>query len=124
MVMVMVMVVMMITLMTMTVTISVTITLGPGTVVSTSGPTSVYSRRCHPKDTPLSYLFVCHPYLHNLRSGTVVLSVQAMQAYGGARVQLHAFLSLNDGEIQFHNPAVVPLWKEISLLMTRRVCWL
>ena len=43
MVMVMVVVMMMIMPMTMTVTVSVTITLGPGTVVSTSFPTSVFS---------------------------------------------------------------------------------
>ena len=62
--MMMVMVMMMITPMAMTVTVSVTITLGPGTVVSTSGPTSVFSRRCHPKATPFSYSFICYPHLH------------------------------------------------------------
>jgi hypothetical protein len=62
----------------MTMTVSVTITLGPGTVVSTSGPTSVFTRRCHPKDTPFPCSFVCHLYLHNLHSCTVGFSVHVM----------------------------------------------
>jgi len=95
---------MMITPMTMIVTVSVTITLGPGTVVSTSVPTSVFFRRCHPKEVPFSYSFVCHPHLHNLRSGNVVFSVHAMQAYGGVWVQLYAFLALNYGERSVSQP--------------------
>ena len=116
MVMVMVVVMMMIMLMTMTVTVSVTITLGPGTVVSTSGPTSVFSRRCHPKDTPLSYSLLCHPDLNTLRSGTVVLSVHAVQAYGGVWVQLYAFLALNDGERSVSQPGRLTPGEGISVI--------